>query len=662
MAATKKPARGMMVCRRVVAQGLLATTALASLALPAAAQLRGPAVFARKRPQLPAAPASGALVNPPAIVPKTRGAADYALTMAQQTFAVGTDTVQLYAYSDPNNPRPNPNIVGPTISIPNNARDGFAFSIDLTNNLPLHTGTVNGPAGQGSAGQGSSGHGSGGHGAIVQGTGETPHGFNVTNIHTHGLHVAPPQDNVYVVLCPTGDNTCSAVSAAASGNPQLITATGSIPYAYNVGPSGPSKAPPHPAGTYWYHPHKHGSTAIQVVNGATGALIVRGDLDEVPGVKGLTEQVMVIQQIEYTTPATSASPGVVEPDTLYGNSKATTNAQITINGQVNPTVTMQLGEIQRWRVVNATYSAFLVLQFGAATSGGGTAPSLYAIATDGVPLTNVPGVISVPYPLGMPPTTPATKAEAVLNEIAILAPGQRLDLLAQAPTSGAGGQDGAAFPLVVSFYETQHAVNQTIATVQYSGAKTTPDPMPSGADFSPGKLVRPQFDDAGIVPPPPMIGGRQSTWSINFNFNLGSAGNAAVDVQRGVGTPVNEQFDPNNAQIELDLYDPAKKNTTYWQVTASGALHAFHIHINSFLVAGRSYLGVTGVPPTTFEFLDARIWRDTVRVDPDPSSGTAAGAPAYMVSQQYDYSGWYVMHCHVLDHEDFGMMVSVKVG
>ncbi len=643
--------------RRDLIGGLLAATALASV--PAEAQTQhGGGHFLRKRPSLPAPQAGNALVNPPAIVPGTQGGTNYALNMVQQNFTVAGNTASLYSYADPNNSTPNPNIVGPTITIPNNAKNGFAFSLNLTNNLPLNTGASH------------AGHAP----AAALGSGETAHGFDVTNIHTHGLHVAPAQDNVYVVLCPTGATSCSADSAPKSSNPQITAATGTIQYAYNVGPSGPSTAPAHPAGTYWYHPHKHGSTAIQVANGMTGALIVQGDLDAIPGVAGLTEQVMVIQQIEYNMPpaTTGCTVGVVDPNVLYSGGNCATNAQITINGQTNPQVTMQAGEIQRWRVINTTYSAFLSLSFGGATAGSGTAPTMYAIATDGVPLTHVPGVITVPYQLGAPPAAPTTVAQAIMNEIAILAPGQRLDLLVQAPTVANGGQNGAAFPLTANFFETQGANPQTIATVLYSGAKATADALPASSAFALNALIRPQFDYAGLVPPPPLAGGNQSSWGINFNFNLSGGastpgcpvapangnGNSAVCVQRGADTPVNGQFDPNNAQVLLDLYDKTKKNTTYWQVSATGALHAFHIHINSFLLTFRSYVNGTAPIP----LLEANIWRDTLRIDPLPTSGSLPGPTVTMASQQYDYSGWYVMHCHVLDHEDTGMMVSVKIG
>ena len=53
----------------------------------------------------------------------------------------------------------------------------------------------------------------------------------------------------------------------------------------------------HEAGTDWYHPHIHGSTAIQVINGAMGALIIEGEIDKVPGIAKATERVMVMHQV-----------------------------------------------------------------------------------------------------------------------------------------------------------------------------------------------------------------------------------------------------------------------------------------------------------------------------------------------------------------------------
>jgi FtsP/CotA-like multicopper oxidase with cupredoxin domain len=73
--------------------------------------------------------------------------------------------------------------------------------------------------------------------------------FNTINMHFHGLHVSPAgnSDNVLLNIAPQTH----------------------FEYEVNI----PAD---HPSGTFWYHPHRHGSTAIQVASGASGALIIRG--------------------------------------------------------------------------------------------------------------------------------------------------------------------------------------------------------------------------------------------------------------------------------------------------------------------------------------------------------------------------------------------------
>ena len=82
-----------------------------------------------------------------------------------------------------------------------------------------------------------------------------PHALNSTNIHTHGLHVSPEgkSDNVYVDIKP------------------------GQAHEYEI-----AIPKDHVAGTFWYHPHRHGSVALQVANGLGGALIVEGGLDDDP--------------------------------------------------------------------------------------------------------------------------------------------------------------------------------------------------------------------------------------------------------------------------------------------------------------------------------------------------------------------------------------------
>lgn len=55
----------------------------------------------------------------------------------------------------------------------------------------------------------------------------------------------------------------------------------------------------HPQGTYWYHPHKHGATDLQVANGMAGAIIVQ---DTSNTFQDYAEQVLIIQRISDTLP------------------------------------------------------------------------------------------------------------------------------------------------------------------------------------------------------------------------------------------------------------------------------------------------------------------------------------------------------------------------
>jgi len=222
------------------------------------------------------------------------------------TFALGTVdcrvmpfTVRNYGY------RPKPDkpfkygFPGPTIVLqkPSGSSLGDPLVIDLTNNLaPSNEGCVqfdklrpDKPP------------------CVCPGTGSDPqccsaetvkppncfHGDNTTNLHFHGMHVSPqkPQDYVLLELLPEGSHLHEPHSGKGT------VAVGSFTYIVNPIPAD------QPDGTQWYHPHKHGSTALQVGNGMAGALIVKGEFDEFLNEfyarqkQDLTEHVMVMQQI-----------------------------------------------------------------------------------------------------------------------------------------------------------------------------------------------------------------------------------------------------------------------------------------------------------------------------------------------------------------------------
>jgi FtsP/CotA-like multicopper oxidase with cupredoxin domain len=70
--------------------------------------------------------------------------------------------------------------------------------------------------------------------------------------------------------------------------------------------------------------------------------------------------------------------------------------------------------------------------------------------------------------------------------------------------------------------------------------------------------------------------------------------------------------------------------------------HPFHIHTNPFLVTRID--GVTLAEP---------VWRDTVNVRGHGS--------VTLRSRFEDFTGRFVLHCHILNHEERGMMQTVEV-
>ncbi|HKV39640.1 MAG TPA: hypothetical protein VJX67_10530, partial [Blastocatellia bacterium] len=101
-------------------------------------------------------------------------------------------------------------------------------------------------------------------------------------------------------------------------------------------------------GTHWYHAHKHGSTAIDVANGMTGAFIIEGqyddDLNKWYGSDWTrTQPVMVINQLG------------VSPNLMRGGAgRIDKGPDFSINGRLKPVVQMRPGEVQMWRLLNTS--------------------------------------------------------------------------------------------------------------------------------------------------------------------------------------------------------------------------------------------------------------------------------------------------------------------
>jgi FtsP/CotA-like multicopper oxidase with cupredoxin domain len=359
----------------------------------------------------------------------------------------------------------------------------------------------------------------------------------------------------------------------------------------------------HTGGLFWYHPHRHGGVAQQVGGGMAGALIVRGAIDEVPEVAAATEQVMVLQALhlgddfELLDPI----PNATRSEAFFPR----TQSFWTINGQYRPKITMRQGEVQRWRMLNAAEGKLASLRL--------TGHELHHIAYDGYTLPQ-PRMVLDTFIVPGGRTEVLVKAGRPGVYELVLSPGssQRPSVPGwqQAPSpSQRPGADGTVspelVPRVVATVEVLADVDDMALPHQLPAF--APPLLPIAAErtveYTVHRNDRGEFESFGIDHRP------FSTTHPPYRMRLGTA----------------EQWTVVNAADE-------------------GFVHVFHIHVNPFLVTH-----ING------ERLATPEWRDTYPLGPH------LGDSFTFTMNLDDYAGMTVQHCHVLTHEDLGMMEAVEI-
>lgn len=142
-----------------------------------------------------------------------------------------------------------------------------------------------------------------------------------TVLHWHGLRIAPAMDGTESVQRPVAPGE-------------------TFTYRYRL----PD------AGTFWYHSHVN--ETVQLERGVYGALIVRGG-DE-PRLDG--ERVLVFDDVDLDAEGQIRRPGgwIESHDGRVGNVRL-------VNGKQEPKLTMAAGQVERWRIINASSARYLRL-------------------------------------------------------------------------------------------------------------------------------------------------------------------------------------------------------------------------------------------------------------------------------------------------------------
>lgn len=379
----------------------------------------------------------------------------------------------------------------------------------------------------------------------------------MTNLHYHGLHVTPTGN---------GDNSFLEVGSGESVN-----------YEFDLPMN-------HPGGTFWYHPHMHGSVARQVSRGLAGVFVVRGELDQIPEIAKAPEAILVLQDFDLSSDGLPAEPSQMARMT------GREGRLVTVNGLLNPSIGLQRDGWVRLRILNASSSRFYRLHL--------EEHPLYVIATDG-------GALPSPEQ----------------HDEILLAPGERIEVMVQGVRP-----DGSYHLLSLPYNRAGMGMGMgmmggassgpvILASVVYQGQTGNPWSLPqrlSNIDPLPEPSVRRSFQ-LGQGMGMGMMGGGGMTFTINGRaFNPGR-----VDTRVAL-----------NSVEEWDFINPMMMD------------HPMHIHTNPFQV-----IDSDGSP--------IRAWKDVVLV---PAFSRVRVRTAFR-----DFAGMALYHCHILDHEDLGMMGTLQI-
>jgi FtsP/CotA-like multicopper oxidase with cupredoxin domain len=420
------------------------------------------------------------------------------------------------------------------------------------------------------------------------------------NLHYHGTNTPPTchQDEVIKTLVNSGDS-----------------------FTYTL--QFPQDEPP---GLYWYHPHVHGIADAAVNGGATGAIVVEGIQNWNPILAGLPVQLLVLR--DYPIPPTQ----IIGADAPNWN--------ISLNYVPVPypfyppaIIRMKPLEKQFWRVVNSSADTIWDLQ----VLYDGVPQTVVVVGLDGVPIGTDGGNKS-------------------FNETDVyLPPATRAEFVVTGPSTGV---------------KNAQVITQYVNTGELGD--NTPERPVANIQLTSDSSKLPVMPAVSGPPPIPRFGGLRdlvpnTTRHLYFSEILHQsdtkkAAEHTKKAQKGrKSAPFNQEptlFYITVVGQPLKLfspYNPPAITTTHGSVEdwviENHALepHEFHIHQIHFLV-----LEVNGVPVPDPQY------RDTFEVPLWTGTGDYPS-----VKLRMDFRGPtvgdFVYHCHILGHEDGGMMATIRV-
>jgi FtsP/CotA-like multicopper oxidase with cupredoxin domain len=445
---------------------------------------------------------------------------------------------------------------------------------------------------------------------------------NDVNVHFHGMIVSPhpPGDEVVTTIAPPG---------------------GTLHYLVKIPRD-------HEPGLYWYHPHAHGETYRQVTNGMSGAIVVEGIQQHLPALQSMRERIIVLRDVPQGPNAVDEDMPMSSMTGMSGMSAASgTNAtpvaqsastpprvasnatnpcrpepalQPTLNRELNARIGIRPGEKQFFRVVNASSARYFDLSVDGSMLG--------LVARDGVPLDAYPGTPPVEM-LSHVLVPPASRVEFVVT-----GPSGPSALRSACFNSGATGD--ADPPVVLATLVNPLAPNVSSAALAPSLPSSSAKALrAASAPIVALRVGKPLPDNWLSRPLPAPAAHRTIRFTEDANgFYLNGKGYV-------MGQP--PSVIARSGTVE-----------EWTLVNETPEVHDFHFHQVHF------------VPETlNGAAIEPKVWSDTLNVPPRtrlPNGRYVPGRATLIVDfRDPVVRGTFPYHCHILDHEDQGMMALIKV-
>ncbi|WP_350643072.1 multicopper oxidase family protein [Acinetobacter sp. ANC 5414] len=526
-----------------------------------------------------------------------------------------------------------------------------------------------------------------------------PHCFNTTNIHTHGLWVSPQgnSDNVFLKFTPQEK----------------------FDYQYKIEPN-------HPAGTYWYHAHLHGSTAIQVSSGMAGPLIVEGS--RVPKIKNgkitetgdmdilwkdktknstQNENILLFQQIQYKkcTQSDNAScvPGTLEDYVGLANpgSWGAGEYYTSINGKILGEMKAEQNQFNRWRMIHGGVRDTIGLMIKELPNSNKytaeqtiKACSEYQTNEKKAEFTKLKSLtVHTIAQDGL------TMNQAQSRTLSVFHPGYRQDAMVAFPNTNKycifdtklNVDDQINVPLSTGQITPQLAPSnplnaQLIGWVNVSASKSKQQTAAQflknqAQNMGLSKEIQTQLSQLNLA----AFTDHESLMTTEVDKAIENRPKQFNAFILAFGGPGGVKFGFRHDEKDLtpisfaDLYNgPGSINGHYvrqlqigqtdeWELTSDniGIGHPFHIHVNPFQIVkildlnGKDVSGLAPDPDNPVNLDDVQYrglkgqFKDTIFVK--------GGYRVILRSKYKKFEGDFVQHCHILDHEDLGMMEFVRL-